>query len=226
VQSSELFKHIMVDDTESRKLFLADFEAEVEELSGIFSRAFSLLEESPCHSDPSNRASTVSGYIFLAIESAVTATQLISIGHIAPAGNSMRISYESLCFSALLKKDVKLVVANGKHKFNFYDDYQKKSSHTRADKVIDIVVKNKDLLGLNQGGVDFLLGAKKFYNGYSHASYMLLHSKIKPSTRQLYIAGGYDVERKEFFKQQLEFIKRYSKNLDGWIQAVAYNANT
>ena len=45
MQSSELFKHIMVDDTESRKLFLADFEAEVEELSGIFSRAFSLLEE-------------------------------------------------------------------------------------------------------------------------------------------------------------------------------------
>jgi len=224
VHASELFKHISVDDTESRELFLDDFRAEIEELSDMFSQAFTVLEKSPCSNDPSIRASTVSGYIFLAIESAVTATQLLSIGHVAPAGNSMRISYESLCFSALLKKEIKLVVANGKHKFNFYDDYQKKSSHTRADKVISLVVKNKELLGLNQGGVDFLVGAKKFYNGYSHASHMLLHSKIKPSTRQLYVAGGYDTERKKFFNQQLEYIKRYSKNLDGWIQAVAYNA--
>ncbi|MDD2467690.1 MAG: hypothetical protein PHI97_27230 [Desulfobulbus sp.] len=224
MQRSELFKHIMVDDTESRKLFLADFKAEIEELSGILSRAFTLLEKSPCYDNPSIRASTVSGYIFLAIESVVTATQLLSLGHIAPAGNSMRISYESLCYSALIKIDKKLVVANGNHQFNFFEDYQKKSSHTRSHKVIDIVDKNKDQLGLNQGGVDFILGAKNFYNSYSHATYLVLHSKIKPSTRQMYVAGGYDAERKDTFKQQIEFIKRYSKNLDGWIQVVAYNA--
>jgi hypothetical protein len=136
----------------------------------------------------------------------------------------MRISYESLCYSALLKKEEKLVVANGKHKFNFYEDYLKKSKHTRVDKVIDLAVKNKELLGLNQGSVDFLVCAKKFYNGYSHASYMLLYSKVKPSTRQRYVAGGYDNERKDLFKRQLELIKQYSKNLNGWIQAVAYNA--
>ena len=80
-----------------------------------------------------------------------------------------------------------------------------------------MVVKNKEELGLNQGGVDFLVGAKNFYNGYSHASFMLLHSKIKPSTRQLYIAGGYENERLDIFTEQLKFIKRYSKNLNGWI---------
>ncbi|PKG78918.1 hypothetical protein CXF80_11705 [Shewanella sp. Actino-trap-3] len=224
MKNSDIYKYISCDDDESRKAFIKDFEEELKELSKIFSDAFNLLENSPCNQDPSTRASTVSGYIFLAIESAVTATQLLVLGHIAPAGNSMRISYESLCYSALLKKEIKLVVANGKHKFDFYDDYVKKKSHTRADKVIDVVVKNKDGLGLNQGGVDFLVGAKKFYNGYSHASFMLLHSKIKPSTRQLYIAGGYENERLEIFKEQLKFIKRYSKNLNGWIQAVAYNA--
>lgn len=125
MNSSELFEHIMVDDTESRRLFLSDFRNEVEELSDIFSQAFNLLEESPCNNEPSIRASTVSGYIYLAIESAVTATQLLSLGHVAPAGNSMRISYESLCFSALLKREDKLKVANGKHQFNFYDDYKK-----------------------------------------------------------------------------------------------------
>ncbi|WEM43893.1 hypothetical protein PTW35_08995 [Photobacterium sp. DA100] len=224
MNSSELFEHIMVDNSESRALFLSDFRDEVVELLDIFSQAFNLLEESPCNNDPSNRACTVSGYIYLAIESAVTATQLLSLGHVAPAGNSMRISYESLCFSALLKRKDKLKVAKGKHQFNFYEEYMKKSAHTRADKVVGLVVENKDLLGLNSEGVDFLKGAKNFYNGYSHASYLLLHSKIKLSTKQLYIAGNYDNERKELFKQQLEFIKRYSSNLDDWIRAVAYNA--
>ena len=224
MQYSEIYKYISIDDGESREAFIKDFEEELIELSKIFSDAFNLLDKSPCNNDPSTRASTVSGYIFLAIESAVTASQLLVLGHLAPAGNSMRISYESLCYSALLKKEVELVVSNGKHKFNFYADYLKKSNHTRADKVIGVVVKNKEALGLNQGGVDFLVGAKKFYNGYSHASLMLLHSKIKPSTRQLYIAGGYENERVDVFKNQLEFIKRYSKNFNGWIQAVAYNA--
>jgi hypothetical protein len=224
VEYSEIYQYISSDDDKSREAFIKDFETELVELSKIFSDAFNLLEKSPCNNDPSNRASTVSGYIFLAIESAVTASQLLVLGHIAPAGNSMRISYESLCYSALLKKEVDLVVANGKHKFNFYNDYLKKSNHTRADKVIDVVVKNKVALGLNEDGVEFLVGAKKFYNGYSHASLMLLHSKIKPSTRQLYIAGGYENERLDVFNKQLEFIKRYSKNFNGWIQAVAYNA--
>ena len=224
MQSSDIYKYISSDDVESREAFIKDFNEELIELSTILSDAFNLLENSPCNKDPSARASTVSGYIFLAIESAVTASQLLALGHIGPAGNSMRISYESLCYSALLKKEVKLVVSNGKHEFDFYADYLKKTNHTRADKVIDVVVKNKNALGLNQDGVDFLVGAKKFYNSYSHASLMLLHSKIKPSTRQLYIAGGYENERLDIFKEQLKFIKRYSKNLNGWIQAVAYNA--
>jgi hypothetical protein len=221
---SEIYNYISSDDAKSRQLFIKDFEKELIELSKLFSDAFDLLEKSPCKKDPSIRASTVSGYISLAIESAVTACQLLVLGHIAPAGNSMRISYESLCYSALLKKEVDLVVSNGKYRFNFYNDYVKRINHTRADKVIDVVVKNKEALGLNDDGVDFLVSAKKFYNGYSHASLMLLHSKINPSTLQLYIAGGYENKRLELFKQQLDFIKRYSTNFNGWIQVVAYNA--
>tara|TARA_B100001996_G_C18564803_1_gene556048 strand:- start:282 stop:959 length:678 start_codon:yes stop_codon:yes gene_type:complete len=223
VKESEIHKFITSDDFKSREAFVADFDDDLKELSLTFSEAFNYLENSPCNQDSSTRASTVSGYIFLAIESAVTATQLLSLGHIAPAGNSMRISYESLCYSALLKKEIKLQVSNGKHKFYFYSDYLKKSPHTRADKVIDVVVKNKDVLGLSDDGVKFLVGAENFYNGYSHATHMLLYSKIKPSTRQLYIAGCYENERREVFESQIKFIKRYSKNLHGWIHAVAYN---
>jgi len=213
-----------VEDTDSRKVFNEDFDAEIKELSLIFSKAFKLLEMSDCYRDTSTRATTVSGYLFIAIESAVTAMQLLSLGHLAPAGNSMRISYESLCLSVLLQKQIKIQVKNGKHKIDFYSEYTKKSGNTRADKAIDLVIKNKDILGLNDGGADFLVTAKKFYNGYSHASLMLVHSKIKPSTMQMYVAGGYEHERFDIFRKQIQFIIRFSKNFDAWIKAVAYNA--
>ena len=224
MKESEVYKCISSDDIDSREAFIKDFDNELLQLSKLFSEAFILLNASPCISDLSERAGIVSAYLSLAIESAVTATQLLVLGHIAAAGNSMRISYESLCYSALLKKEVELEVPNGKYKFNFYSDYQKKSKHTRADSVIDVVVKNKELIGVNEEGVTFLTAAKNFYNGYSHATLLLAHSKIKPSTRQIYIAGGYDNERYETFKTQLNFITRYSLSLSGWVSAVAYNA--
>lgn len=224
MKESEIYKCISSDDFDSREAFIKDFDNELLQLSKLFSEAFTLLNASPCISDPSERAGIVSAYIYLAIESAVTATQLLVLGHIAAAGNSMRISYESRCYSALLKKEVELEVPNGKYKFNFYSDYQKKSKHTRADNVIDVVVKNKELIGVDEEGVILLKTAKNFYNGYSHATLLLTHSKIKPSTRQMYVAGRYDNERYETFKTQLNFIIRYSLSLNGWVNAVAYNA--
>jgi len=224
VLDSDIANFISVEDTDSRKAFNDDFKAEIEELSLILSEAFKLLEISDCYRDQSPRATSVSGYLFIAIESAVTAMQLLSLGHLAPAGNSMRISYESLCLSVLLQKRNKIQVRNGKHKIDFYSEYTKRSGNTTADKAIDLVIKNKDILGLNEGGADFLITAKKFYNGYSHASLMLVHSKIKPSTMEMYVAGGYEHDRFEIFRKQIQFIIRFSRNFDAWIKAVAYNA--
>ena len=147
MKESEIYKCLSSDDIGSREAFIKDFDGELHQLSKLFSEAFIFLNASPCVNDSSERAGIVSAYISLAIESAVTATQLLALGHIAPAGNSMRISYESLCYSALLKKELELAVPNGKHKFNFYSDYQRKSKNTRADNVIDVVVKNKELIG-------------------------------------------------------------------------------
>ncbi|MCG7535046.1 hypothetical protein [Pseudoalteromonas sp. OOF1S-7] len=95
----EIRKLLVCDDTEARESFEKDFSNEIDELCSLFSDSLQHLEESDCAKDESKRAGVVSGYLHLAIESAVTATQLLSLGHIAPAGNSMRISYESLCIA-------------------------------------------------------------------------------------------------------------------------------
>lgn len=224
LKSSEIFELLTKDDTKARNQFTDDFRFELGNLSNIFSEAFSLLNDSDCAKEDSHRTNLVSRYLYLAVESAVTAVQLLSTGHIAPAGNSMRISYESLCMATLLKTDVQIQIANGKHVFNFYDEFKKKTSNARADKALNLVIKNKEALGLNEEDATFLKVAKNFYNSYSHASDILIHSKVKPSTSQLYVGGGYDLERINDFKIQIDFITRYSKNLSSWITAVAYDA--
>ncbi len=220
----EIRKLLVCDDVEARELFENDFTDEIDELSTLFADSLQYLEESDCAKDESKRAGIVSGYLHLAIESAVTATQLLSLGHIAPAGNSMRISYESLCIAALMRKNIKITVSNGKHEFDFYNDFMEKRSHARADKVVALVLKNSKLLSISDKGCEFLKAAKDFYNGYSHASHLFVHSKIKPSTKQMYIGGGYDSEKKSDFKNQIKYIITYCKNIKTWVTFVGYNA--
>ena len=224
MKSSDIFELIVQDDVSSRQNFTDTFKAELQSISEVSAENFELIEHSDCSSDSSHRASLVKGYLMLASESVISATQLLSLGHFSPAGNAMRISYEALCFSALLKKEVDVQVAHGSHTFNFYDDYCDKRKNSRADQVVSIFIKNSGLLGLNHEGVQFIKTAKNFYNGYSHASDLLIHSKIKPSTLQMYVGGGYDSEQYQLCASHIQFIIRYATQLPIWIRVVAYNA--
>ncbi|WP_289282596.1 MULTISPECIES: hypothetical protein [unclassified Methylophaga] len=223
MKNFEIRKLLVSDDSEAREQFERDISNEIDELSDLFADSLQNLKESDCAKDESTRAGIVSGYLHLAIESAVTATQLLSLGHIAPAGNSMRISYESLCIAALMRKNIKVTVLNGKYKFDFYNDFMDKRPHARADKVVALVLKNNKLLSISDKGCEFLKAARDFYNAYSHASHLFVHSKIKPSTKQMYIAGGYDSERKSDFESQLKYIVTYCKNIKTWVTSIAYN---
>ncbi|MGR5392567.1 hypothetical protein [Vibrio alginolyticus] len=212
------------DDVKARGDFCDDFGIELNSISKLCSDALSLIERSDCAGDESHRASLVKGYLMLAVESIISATQLIAIGHVSSAGNSMRISYEALCTSALFKKEVDILTARGGYRFNFYKDYCNGRRNSRGDQVVSLFIKNKEVLGLSENGARFIKVAKDFYNGYSHASDLVMHSKIKPSTLQMYIGGGYDQEQKILCEQHINFIIRYLNGISSWIKAVAYNA--
>jgi hypothetical protein len=224
LRSSDIKDLICKDDIEARTQFNTDFEHELNELCSHFSESFELLDNSDCAKDKSKRAGLVSGYLYVAIESSITATQLLSIGHTAASGNSMRIAYEALCYAALLKKEVKIKNTNTKKEFNFFEEYEKKSKLTMSHMVLPLVIKNHLHMGINTNYVEFLKKAKDFYNCFSHATLMLVRSKIKPSTKQIYVAGGYDLEQKEEYKSQIDYIIHFSKSMNGWVQSVAYNA--
>lgn len=222
MQSCEIYKILTQEDTKARNLFVSDFKTSLSELSDLLSDAFSCLESSDCRKDESDRAGIVSVYLYLTMESVVSAVHLLSLGHIAPSGNSMRSSYESLCMAALIKKEIKIKL-NKTEKVHFYNEFRNNSKSCRPDNALNLAIKNKSLLGLNDQNVRFLRKAKDFYNRYSHSTQLFAHSKIRLSTRQIYVGGGYENERKKIFKSQIDFIYKYAYGLKAWIQAIAYN---
>lgn len=224
MKSEYIFELFTKDDLKARRNFCDEFRVELKSISNLCSEAFYLIERSDCARDESHRASLVKGYLMLAVESIISAAQLVALGHISSAGNSMRISYEALCTSALFKKEVDIQTARCSHRFNFYKDYCNGRRNSRADQVVSLFIKNKEVLGLSDKGARFIKVAKDFYNGYSHASDLVMHSKIKPSTLQMYIGGGYDQEQKSLCEQHINFIIRYLNGISSWIKAVAYNA--
>jgi hypothetical protein len=223
LSKDQIYRLLTEDDLPARKQFTQTFAKELLQLSALFFDALELLKNSHCAHDSTDRAGIVTSYLNLAIESAITATQLLSLGHIAPAGNTMRISYEALFTAALIKKDVNINC--GRRSINFYSEYTNKSKYVKAHKIIDLAIENYQLLGLNENSKKFLEEAKKFYNGYSHAGLMFIYTKVKPSTRAFYVAGGYDAEREDQFRDQIKLVIRYSEQLQVWIKAIAYNAS-
>lgn len=163
----------------------------------------------------------VQEFTFMTIESLVTATRLLIEGHINASGNTMRISYESLCLAILLSAENNVIIDKGKNAkpVNFYKSYEQGKNNTKAHRAIDNVLSNADTLGLIEGH-KWLKQAKNFYNGYSHASIMTMGSLMLPSGKPI-IAGGFYKEKLDLYKDHLKFIIRYANHLPRFIEVIA-----
>ncbi len=163
----------------------------------------------------------VQEYVFLSLETSVTSLRLLAEGHINAAGNTMRISYESLCMSILLSSPVRLKVGRGKQQkeIDFYSGYLNKDAFTKAHLSIDLVVRNASVLGVTSGK-GWLKQAKDFYNGYSHASEMVFSSLILKSGKSI-IGGGYNEEKREIISAHLKQIHKLAKQLPELIKEIS-----
>ncbi len=157
----------------------------------------------------------------MTIESLVTATRLLIEGHINASGNTMRISYESLCLAILLSAESNVLISKSKKAkpVNFYKSYVQGNNNTKAHKAIDNVLLNADALGLIEGG-EWLEQAKNFYNGYSHATIMTMGSLMLPSGKPI-IAGDFYMEKIDLYKDHLKFIFRYANHLPQLVEGIA-----
>jgi len=200
--------------------FKSDFEIEVTQIIKRLNTCESVFE-SLMLANEKPKFKWVNQYVFLSLETSVTSLRLLAEGHINAAGNTIRISYESLCMSILLSSPKKLKVGRGKQQkeIDFYSNYINKDNSAKAHLSIDIVIKNANTLGLTSGK-EWLKQAKNFYNGYSHASEMVFSSLVLKSGKSI-VGGGYNEEKRDIVSNHLEYIDRLAKQLPELIKEVA-----
>jgi hypothetical protein len=197
-------RNILVTDRSVAE-FCSTFDSEITVITNLLEQSESCFEH--YFSEPEKQKyKWVQEFTFMTIESLVTATRLLIEGHINASGNTMRISYESLCLAILLSAESNVIIDKGTNAkpVNFYKSY---------------VLLNADTLGLIEGS-EWLKQAKNFYNGYSHASIMTMGSLMLPSGKPI-IAGDFYKEKLDLYKDHLKFIVRYANHLPKLIEAVA-----
>ncbi|UPW17366.1 hypothetical protein M0C34_14080 [Agarivorans sp. TSD2052] len=200
--------------------FCSIFDSEITVITNLLEQSESCFEH--YFSEPEKQKyKWVQEFTFMTVESLVTATRLLIEGHINASGNTMRISYESLCLAILLSAESNVLISKSKkaEPVDFYKSYLQGNKNTKAHKAIDIVLLNADTLGLIEG-YEWLKQAKDFYNGYSHASIMTMGSLMLPSGKPI-IAGGFYKDKLDLYKDHLKFIARLAKHLPRLIEVVA-----
>ena len=212
-------RNVLVTDRSVAE-FCSIFDSEIIEITNLLEQSESCFEH--YFSEPEKQKyKWVQEFTFMTIESLVTSTRLLIEGHINASGNTMRISYESLCLAILLSSESNVIIDKGKKAkpVNFYKAYEQEKSNTKAHRAIDNVLLNADTLGLIDGS-EWLKQAKDFYNGYSHASIMTMGSLVLPSGKPI-IAGGFYKEKLDLYKDHLKFIVRFANHLPKLIEVVA-----
>jgi len=210
---------ILLDDRTISE-FLSHFEDDIRELIQHIKKCEDIFES--CFINSSGRSKKwVKEYLFLSIESTVSSIRLLSEGHINAAGNTMRISYESLCVSMLLTSPELITVGRGKNKkeIDFNLAFENGENIAKPHLAINTVVKNSDVLGLKEGE-NWLREAKNFYNGYSHASMMVFSSIVLESGKSI-VGGGFNKEKLNIYAEHLKFIKRLLVHLPEIIEEIA-----
>ncbi|NRB61421.1 MAG: hypothetical protein HRU40_00020 [Saprospiraceae bacterium] len=211
-------RNILITDRTVEE-FCVVFDTEISVIVDLLEKSESCFEH--YFDDPQKQKfKWVQEFTFMSIESLITATRLLIEGHINASGNTMRISYESLCLVILLSAKQDLLIHKSKRAkpVNFYKCYEQGESNTKAHKAIDNVIANADKLGLLEGH-EWLKEAKNFYNGYSHASIMTMGSLMLPSGKSI-VAGGFYKEKLELYKAHLEFTIRFLKHLPQLIEEI------
>ena len=212
-------RNVLVTDRSVAE-FCSIFDSEITVITNLLEQSESCFEH--YFSEPEKQKyKWVQEFTFMTIESLVTATRLLIEGHINASGNTMRISYESLCLAILLSAENNVIIDKGKRAkpVNFYKAYEQGKSNTKAHRAIDNVLLNIDTLGLIDGS-EWLKQAKNFYNGYSHASIITMGSLMLPSGKSI-IAGGFYKEKLDLYKDHSKFIVRFANHLPKLIEVVA-----
>ena len=171
----------------------------------------------------SQRAVEVGGYVFLAIDNVYVSVKLLVLGYIAPSGNSMRQSLESVCMAILLSHDANINIGGAKTPnmvdfFGLYCTGDKKSLSHRSLRYVDI---NKEALGVRAEAIGAFFVGKDHYNECSHPNRYTLASRMVGADGGSFVIGGeYDDDKKSAYEKELRDRLRYISIIPAFVDEV------
>jgi hypothetical protein len=153
----------------------------------------------------------LTAHVYAQIQSLYTSVKLLVHGFVAPSGNQFRGAIEATALAILLSCRRDLLVKKTRKKWtasNFYEDLRSGKRWTQPHLAMNILIKNKEQLGLTAAALDLLENTRKLYNDYSHASLLSIRAVIISHDRVLF-GGGYEHDQKELFEIELNARKGF-----------------
>ena len=171
----------------------------------------------------SQRVIDVGGYVFLAIDSVYVSVKLLVLGYIAPSGNSMRQSLESVCMAILLSQNGKINIGTIKkpQEVDFFELYSAEDKKTLSHKSLGYVNINKEALGVRAEAIAAFFVGKDHYNECSHPNRYTLASRMVAANGGSYVIGSeYDDDKKPAYEKELRDRIKYVSNISPFVDVV------
>lgn len=233
--SIDNFQDVMKDITtcpvEDQNLFVETFNEELKSFSGAFSLASKKIIELKKIVDRSGKGTEVNQeyHIFIFtyqfLSNLYSSVKLMTLGFHVASGNLLRQTVEGMALSWLLSLNCEIQHhKKGIERFNFYVSFKDNQPFARSMYSIDLLEKNKDVIGVSRNGVDVLKNIKNISNFYSHATKVASLHLISTEEPDAYAIGGnFDSGNIKKYREKIQIRIEICKSLPGLIEILISN---
>lgn len=199
--SAEVRELLLNDHASTRTQFVSHFGVELSALSEALTAAFVAYRDLDDQVRGELRVATVLGFVFTALNSVVTSSQLLLSGMLIPAGNLMR-QYGEATAMALLCSNPKL---------DTFDRFDAARKTFPVHDAMHLAARKAALreLDINEDDWARFTEINKFYDRFSHPTQLAVASQFMFSRSGMIVLGG-EFDSAKVDQYRIEFARRRS----------------
>lgn len=196
---NDILKDITTCPTNDQSFFVEAFKEKLKKFSASFAEASKRIIELKKLTDRSGNGTDVNQeyYIFIFsyqfLNNLYSSVKLMSLGFHVASGNLLRQTVEGMALSWLLSLNFEIqhYRSNQNGSFNFFDSFKANERKAKSMYAIDLLQKNKDLIGIPPHGINALKNIRKIMNFYSHATKISSLHLVNTQEPDTYPIGGH-----------------------------------
>ncbi|WP_175998267.1 hypothetical protein [Burkholderia stabilis] len=221
LNTPELVRLALLDDDRAvRAKFAKHLGAELDRLASTLAECFERLPtlHTRVAAVRTQRGSLMDVLVFGVLDDIVISTKLLVSGKGTAAGNLMRQAIEGVAMSLLCSIDGEVVLDARSKKGDLRGEYWSlvmvDDPRVQAQRAIQQLTWNADLLAVDPTGVAELAAVAKHYSSLSHAGIMTVLSRVAlNASGQPTVGGSFDPDKLDWYCRELDWRVRLSRQL-------------